>query len=148
MDSRPPLPTLDAHVHISHSHSRAAVAAAGAALAVTLSLEEASRAVGRADPVVGEVDLDRKAAYSRFSTLAPLQSILVETDLGYEQAPASIPVHVELAERLLAQKRGLDGEKLRRVLWVNFARLLDRVGAHRFISEELNVILNDALSAD
>jgi TatD DNase family protein len=247
------LPTLDAHVHISHSHSLEEMAAAGAALAVTLSLEEASHALARTDPlvlwgvgchptdvlaqerfevaafeklvqrtaVVGEVGLDKRsevpfnrqlevlreilrvvadnprivsihsnhataevleelqrrpvavpvlhwwngsnsrtrsaveigcmfsvnariAGYSRFSTLVPLERILVETDLGYEEPPAGIPGRVALAEQLVAQEHEMDAAALRRVIWQNFAGLLERTGSGRFVPDRLSELLQAA----
>ena len=46
------LPTLDAHIHLAHWRPTSELALAGAALAMTLSLDEASQAIGRNDPLV------------------------------------------------------------------------------------------------
>ena len=89
----------------------------------------------------------RITGYSRFSTLVPIERILVETDLGYEQAPSVIPGRVELAEQLVAQEHELDTASLRTVIWRNLAGLLEKTDTRRFISERMAELLKSAGSA-
>jgi TatD DNase family protein len=52
MEALPPFPTLDAHAHLKNTRSAGELAACGAVLAMTLSLEEASQTLGRADQMI------------------------------------------------------------------------------------------------
>jgi TatD DNase family protein len=86
----------------------------------------------------------RIAGYSRFSTLVPIERILVETDLGYEQAPSVIPGRVEQAEQLVAQEHDLETSALRRVIWRNFARVVEKTDTGRFVSARMAGLLKSA----
>lgn len=65
------------------------------------------------------------ARRSHFRTRVPLERVLVESDHGYADPPAAIPLRVGWVEHLVAQQYGLRVEELRETVWRNFARVVE-----------------------
>lgn len=68
------------------------------------------------------------ARQSKFRTRVPLERILVESDHGYADPPAAIPLRVGWVEHLVAQQYGLDVKALRRRVWQNFGTIVQKTG--------------------
>jgi TatD DNase family protein len=64
------------------------------------------------------------ARHSKFRTRVPPERILVESDHGYDDPPAAIPCRIEWVEHLVAQQLHMDVKEFRRVVWQNFASII------------------------
>lgn len=81
------------------------------------------------------------ARQSKFRTRVPLERILVESDHGYGDPPAAIPLRVGWVEYLVAQQYGLDVKELRRRVWQNFGTIVQKTGTYRFLPEVFTSVL-------
>lgn len=54
----------------------------------------------------------------------PAERLLVESDIGYDEAPLGVPVQVALTERLLATRIGTDPAEVRATSWRALAELI------------------------
>jgi TatD DNase family protein len=68
------------------------------------------------------------ARHSKFRTRVPPERILVESDHGYGDPPAAIPCRIEWVEHLVAQQRKTDVKEIRRMVWQNFASIVQDTG--------------------
>ena len=75
------------------------------------------------------------ARQSKFRTRVPLERILVESDHGYGDPPAAIPLRVGWVEHLVAQQYGIDVKELRRIVWRNFAAVVQKTGTLDLLPE-------------
>lgn len=64
------------------------------------------------------------ARHSKFRTRVPPNRILVETDHGYVDPPAAIPCRIEWVEHLVAQQLKTGVKEFRRMVWQNFATIV------------------------
>lgn len=64
------------------------------------------------------------ARHSKFRTRVPATRMLVESDHGYGDPPAAIPCRVEWVEHLVAQQLKTDVKEFRRMVWRNFATII------------------------
>ena len=81
------------------------------------------------------------AHHSIFSKYVPIDSILLETDHGYDDSPAEIPTKIESTERAVAAKYLLDAPSLRHWVWNNFKHVVNRIGATDQLSDPLRHLL-------
>jgi TatD DNase family protein len=75
------------------------------------------------------------ARQSKFRTRVPLERILVESDHGYGDPPVAIPLRVGWAEHLVAQQYEIDVKELRRIVWQNFAVVVQKTGTLDLLPE-------------
>lgn len=68
------------------------------------------------------------ARQSKWHTRVPLDRILVESDHGWSDPPAAIPLRVGWVEHLLAQQYRIAPEELRAVTWRNLGRIVEEAG--------------------
>jgi TatD DNase family protein len=80
----------------------------------------------------------RIAQYSIFSTLVPLDRVLIERDLDYDAPPDQIPTIVEAAERVVAEKYQVKPGELRRMMWKNLGSISQRLDGAPGLPEALN----------
>jgi TatD DNase family protein len=66
------------------------------------------------------------ARQSKFRTRVPVARVLVESDHGYNDPPAAIPLRVGWAEHLVAQQYKLDVKELRQLIWKNFVEIAQK----------------------
>jgi TatD DNase family protein len=101
------VPTLDAHAHIKHSEGTD-LTSAGAVLAMTLSLEEASQAVRRKDPLVlwgvgshpNEVKAQEDFDVHTFVELVKLTPVVGEIGLD-KRSPVPLEVQLKVFRSIL-----------------------------------------------
>src|SRR5574341_176167 len=77
------------------------------------------------------------ARQSKFRTRVPPERILVESDHGYSDPPAAIPLRVGWVEHLVAQQYGLDVKDIRRLVWQNFGTIIQKTGTLGLLPERL-----------
>ena len=82
------------------------------------------------------------ARHSKFRTRVPPERILVESDHGYGDPPAAIPCRVEWVEHLVAQQLKIDVKEFRRMVWRNFATIVQDTGTMNLLSESFVEIMN------
>lgn len=87
------------------------------------------------------------ARHTKFRTAVPLDRVLIESDLGYRDPPAAIPYRIGLVEHLVAQQFGLAVKDLRRLVWLNFARITSQTDTRHLLPEPLAAIVA-AVSSD
>ncbi len=75
------------------------------------------------------------ARQSKFRTRVPPDRLLVESDHGYGDPPAAIPLRVGWVEHLVAQQYNLDVKELRRLVWRNFAVVVQKTGTLGLLPE-------------
>ena len=75
------------------------------------------------------------ARQSKFRTRVPLERILVESDHGYNDPPAAIPLRVGWVEHLVAQQYGLGVKDIRRAAWQNFGTVIQKTGTLGLLPE-------------
>lgn len=75
------------------------------------------------------------ARQSKFRTRVPPERVLIESDHGYGDPPAAIPLRVGWGEYLVAQQYGLDVKALRRLVWQNFAKIVQKTGTTALLPE-------------
>jgi len=63
-----------------------------------------------------------------FRKRVPLNRILVESDHGYDDPPAAIPLRIGWVEHLVAHQYGVTPEEVRTAAWANLARLVAATG--------------------
>jgi len=68
------------------------------------------------------------ARHSKFRTRVPRERILLETDHGWRDPPAAIPLRIGWVEHLAAQQFRMDVMDLRRLAWANFADIMRKTG--------------------
>jgi TatD DNase family protein len=68
------------------------------------------------------------ARQSKWRTRVPLDRVLIESDHGWSDPPAAIPLRVGWAEHLLARNYGVGVEDLRATAWENFAAIVATTG--------------------
>jgi TatD DNase family protein len=73
------------------------------------------------------------ARRSLFRTQVPLERVLVETDHGYADPPAAIPLRIGWVEHLVGQAYGVTPEEVRVAAWRNFARLVEASGTRSLL---------------
>lgn len=61
----------------------------------------------------------------------PRERLLVESDLGYADAPRDAPAAIERTEELLADRLGIDARDVRDAGWRTLAALVARTGTRR-----------------
>ena len=83
------------------------------------------------------------ARHSKFRTAVPRERILVESDHGYADPPAAIPCRVEWAEYLVAQQLRLDVKDVRRLVWHNFATIVNTTETQKLLPEPINAIIKE-----
>lgn len=64
-----------------------------------------------------------------FRKEVPLDRVLVETDHGYGDPPAAIPLRIGWVEHLVAHQYDITPEEVRAAVWANFARLVSETDA-------------------
>ncbi len=81
------------------------------------------------------------ARHSKFRTRVPPKRILVESDHGYGDPPAAIPCRVEWVEHLVAQQLRTDVKEFRRMVWRNFATIIEDTGTMNLLPESFVEIM-------
>jgi TatD DNase family protein len=81
------------------------------------------------------------ARHSKFRTAVPLERLLVESDLSYNDPPAAIPCRVEWVEHLVAQQQRLDAQDIRSLAWQNLAKIVNETGTIKLLPKPLAAIL-------
>jgi TatD DNase family protein len=84
------------------------------------------------------------ARQSKFRTRVPLEHILVESDHGYGDPPAAVPLRVGWVEHLVAQQYGLDVKEIRRLVWQNFGTIVRKTGTLGLLPERFASMLTSA----
>lgn len=84
------------------------------------------------------------ARHSKFRTAVPRERILIETDHGWSDPPAAIPCRVEWAEHLVAQQLGLDTRHIRRLVWHNFATIINKTDTKNLQPKPIQEIIKEA----
>jgi TatD DNase family protein len=87
------------------------------------------------------------ARHSKFRTAVPRERILVESDHGYADPPAAIPLRVGWVEYLVAQQLRLDVKDVRRLVWQNFATIVRKTETQMLLSKRISVILEEIASS-
>jgi TatD DNase family protein len=81
------------------------------------------------------------ARQSKFRTRVPLDRILVESDHGYGDPPAAIPLRVGWVEHLVAQQYGLGVKEIRALVWQNFGTIVEKTGTLELLPEGFTSVL-------
>lgn len=81
------------------------------------------------------------ARQSKFRTRVPAERILVESDHGYGDPPAAIPLRVGWAEHLVAQQYRMDVKEIRRFAWRNLGTVIQETGTMDLFPEEFTTII-------
>ncbi len=68
------------------------------------------------------------ARQSKFRSRVPLERVLVESDHGYNDPPAAIPLRVGWVEYLVAQQYRMDVLELRQQVWRNLGAIAAQTG--------------------
>ena len=83
------------------------------------------------------------ARQSKFRTRVPPERLLVESDHGYNDPPAAIPLRVGWVEHLVAQQYGMDVKIIRRLAWQNLGTIVQKTGTQGLLPEHFASILAD-----
>ncbi len=81
------------------------------------------------------------ARHSKFHTAVPPERILLESDHGYADPPAAIPCRIEWVEHLLAQQLCLSRNDVRRLVWRNFATIVQKTNTKKLLPKPLAKII-------
>jgi TatD DNase family protein len=81
------------------------------------------------------------ARHSKYRTRVPPDRILVESDHGYPDPPEAIPCRIEWAEHLVAQQLKTNLMDVRRLVWRNFARIMQVNGTAGLLPEPFSKML-------
>jgi TatD DNase family protein len=73
------------------------------------------------------------ARQSKWRTRVPLERILVESDHGWSDPPAAIPLRVGWVEHLLADQYRVAPEEIRAAAWRNLATIVDATGTRALL---------------
>jgi TatD DNase family protein len=85
------------------------------------------------------------ARQSRFRTSVPIERVLLESDHGYDDPPAAIPLRVGWVEYLVAQQYRMDVVDVRRLVWHNFAAIIRQTDTINFLPGPLaNIVTAQA----
>jgi TatD DNase family protein len=81
------------------------------------------------------------ARQSKFRCHVPLERVLVESDHGQNDPPPATRPRIEWVEYLVAQQYKIDVADLRRVVWANFARIIEETGTESLLPQGFRQIL-------
>jgi TatD DNase family protein len=85
------------------------------------------------------------ARFSKFRKHVPIERVLLESDHGYNDPPAAIPVRIQWAEYLVAQQYEISVQELRAQVWRNLAEILRQTSTQYLLPEHsVYQILNEA----
>ncbi|MGZ6268758.1 MAG: TatD family hydrolase, partial [Candidatus Limnocylindrales bacterium] len=87
------------------------------------------------------------ARRSMWRTSVPLDRLLVESDHGYRDPPAAIPLRVGWVEHLLADARRITPDEARTTCWRNLARIVRETGVEGLLPAGLRHTLLLAATA-
>jgi TatD DNase family protein len=73
------------------------------------------------------------ARRSLFRTRVPLERVLLESDHGYDDPPAAIPLRIGWVEHLVAQQYGIEVTELRETVWRNFGTVVRATGTQSLL---------------
>jgi TatD DNase family protein len=82
------------------------------------------------------------ARQTKWRTRVPIDRILVESDHGWTDPPAAIPLRVGWVEHLLAQQYEVAPERIREATWANLERVVEATGTARFMPAAIASILS------
>lgn len=83
------------------------------------------------------------ARHSKFRTAVPRDRILVESDHGYADPPAAIPLRVGWVEHLVAQQLITGVKDVRRLVWHNFATIVRKTETQMLLPEPIKAIIDE-----
>ena len=86
------------------------------------------------------------ARHSKLRTAVPPERVLIESDHGWADPPASIPCRIEWVEHLVAQQLKLSREEVRRLAWQNLATIVRDTGTQGLLPAQLAMIIEEIIA--